>query len=303
MRISSINATNFNIGLQNVYDNSSLKAPSFQSVLLFDCFIPNPLNKLKNFTIAEYKSLSAKDIISINRHIKRLSPKNLKNYVAYHDIVASGIKMKLDKLYGAGNYAVIPIGRSLSSIGKCLGYKIGEDNVKPLPLSNAARFLLPEKLQNDNENFDVLCEYLDSIGLSKKEVESSGKKYILTDYCITGNSLAGTEKLFKSEKIWGDLPNVIAINALSLINDIEPSSIRRDAKHLKKADFIETMENMLIDNEFKKYSLVHKCKSLSETPFAVIKPENYSDNMKIFLFKLLDNEMKNTKFTRFIDNF
>ena len=43
---------------------------------------------------------------------------------------------------------------------------------------------------------------------------------------------------------------------------------------------------------FKTYSLVEKCPKLSNTPNALIKPEEYTREAKCFYFKLLDNEMK-----------
>ena len=206
----------------------------------------------------------------------------------YNNIIANGIKNKLNELYGEGNYIVIPIGRSLSSVGKCLGYKIGEDKVKSLPMSSAGRFLDLEKCKD--EDFDAFREYLNSIGLSKNDVTTSGKKYIFMDYCCRGVSLKGVENLFKSDKIYENLDNIEFVN---IVKFLKKTKLEKSTE-----DFFPNMNTLIDDIEcglyrssFKPYSVVKECHRLSNTKDSVIKPEDYKFETRIFLFKLLDNEM------------
>ena len=270
------------------YNNNNYKFSnntiSFRASTIGDAFTKKslPLDKLKNFTIREYRRLSPSEVDSINKMIDEsfwITHDKLKffEYLNYHDLAATSIQNTLEDKYGAGNFVVIPIGRSLSSIGKCLGLKIGEDNVKPLPMSISCRFV---DMERRNEQVGAFKRYLWTIGLSKNRIMTSGKMYIFTDFCCTGASLCGAENLFRSEKIYGDLDNIEFINVYNLLSNI------------KQADTLEKLKNALYGSEFKRYSLVDKCRVLFNTRNAVIKPENYTREAKYFYFKLLDNEMK-----------
>lgn len=282
MQISSIKPVT--IKTYNNINKYQANIPIFKLGTAADIFVKKklPFDKLKNFNIAEYRQLSKAEINSINKMIYEsfwllYDEQKFFDYLNYHNIAAASIKNKLESKYGVGNFVFIPIGRSLSSIGKCLGFKIGENNVKQLPMSGAYRFKNMES--NSRENFDIFNEYLSSIGLSKDKVQTSGKKYIFTDYCHTGASLYGAERLFKSEKVYGNLDNLEFINVKHLLSDIQSDIIQ------KKID------DCFYNLEFKPYSLVQKCYSLLDTKNAVIKPEEYTREAKYFYFKLLDNEL------------
>lgn len=289
MRVTSISPIIPNQYVKRDYKPVAVHNPSFCAGLWPASFYKTPWTKLKNITIEEYNKLSPFELHAIRKNIRRVYGSQLDEKMKFNYITASGIKAKLDTIYGENNYIVIIIGRSLSSIGKCLGYKIGEDNVKQIPMSKAGRFL--DWKACSNENFKVFKKYLSSIGLSQKDIKTSGKQYIITDYRCSGNSLAGAEELFQSNLIWGKQPNVMAIGIDGLLVNIEPDKIFPDFK-MKNGDFIYNLDDMLADNFFKEYSLVSKCRKLAETPDAVIAPENYSQKMKAFLFKLLDTEMQ-----------
>ena len=275
------------------YNNTNkyqTNTPMFKAGITADTFIKKqvPFDKLKNFTIAEYRQLSKSEINDINKMIDESfwilhDKQKFFDYLNYHDLAGTSIKSTLERKLGVGNFVVIPIGRSISSIGKCLGYKIGEYNVKPLPMSRACRFVDMESANCKKENYDVLNSYLSSIGLSKEEVKTSGKQYIFMDYCHTGASLCGVKSLFKSEKVYGDLDNLEFINVHHLLLNIESK------------DLLEKLENEFYCQAFKDYSLVDKCHNLSNTKNAVIKPENYTNEAKYFYFKLLDNEITKSK--------
>lgn len=257
--------------------------------------------KLGDFSISEYKNLTQDEIDNINivanDHIYNnkkwlFYDKAFIKNLNYHNMIANGIKDKLNNLYGEGNYVVVPIGRSLSSIGKCLGYKIGEDNIKLLPMSRAWRFLDSEGFKG--ENFRALRKYLDSIGLSKKEVKTSGKQYIFMDYCYKGLSLKGTEALLKSDKIYGGLENIEFINIMQFLKDIKLEK-QSDEFYLAKNTLKEDIETCFERSRFKQYSTVKECPRLSDINDSIKKPEDYDFGSRIFLFKLLENEMKSPK--------
>ena len=254
--------------------------------------------KLGNMTIDEYKGLTEYEINCINEVADEyiynnkkyaLYDINFNKNLHYHNIVAKGIKDKLNRMFGEGNYCIIPIGRSLSSIGKCLGYKIGEDKVKELPLSRTVRFLDLEKCKDIN--YDALCKYLDSIGLSKKEVETSGKQYIFIDYCASGWSFLGTKNLFKSDKIFGNTGNIKFFNILHLLEKVKLDK-PTDEFFPGIATFIEDLSRMFQYSVFKKYALVKECFYFDKMKDSIKRPEDFTFESRIFLFKLLDNEMK-----------
>ena len=257
--------------------------------------------KLGNFTIDEYKGLTEYEVNCINEvayeHIynnKRyaLYNENFNKNLHYHDIVAKGIKDKLNSMFGEGNYYVIPIGRSLSSIGKCLGYKIGEDKVKELPLSRANRFLDLEK--SKDINFDALSKYLNSIGLSKKDIETSEKQYVFMDYCASGWSFLGAKNLLKADKIFGNSLNIKFFNILHLLKTVKLDKPTHE--FFPEIDtFIEDLSRMFKYSQFKKYALVNECIYFDKIKDSIKQPEDFSFESRIFLFKLLDNEMKNIK--------
>ena len=273
---------------QSYRPNDISRRCDFGSGINPDVFVKNPFAKFKNFTASEYNRLTLNEINCINKIIDKSYNLKFITDIKFHDVAAEGIKRTLDRIVGEGNYVVIPIGRSVSSVGKCLSYKIGDKNVKILPMSTAARFI---DLSAINEDFEAFREYLELAGLSKNEIETSGKTYIFTDYCHSGASLIGAERLFKSLDIYGEKENIHFVNILYLLTDIEPREVRSDLP-LSNVDFRCKFEDMLYAGSFKNYSLVERCSNLKNTKDAVIKPQNYSDEAKSFWFKLWDNEMK-----------
>ena len=288
-----VNFTNNIISNRSV-NNSKYKVPVlhpiFRGGTSSDAFVKdkNPFSKMKYFTIDEYMQLSEDEIEEINEYINGRYDESFDTALMYHEVAAEGIRQTLDHLVGAGKYVFIPIGRSVSSIGKCLSYKIGDDNVKLLPMSEASRFLDLEKCEED---FEVFCRYLDSIGLSKNEIENSGKMYIFTDYCRTGKSLSGAKNLIQSDKIFGKQNNVAIVNVLDLLTNIQPGKINEDMASVDNFEFRDRLEDMFSDGAFNQYSLVDRCTDLSNTVQAVKKPEDYGKKAKCFLFALLDDEM------------
>lgn len=295
MKISFINPTVTNIYTKDRYNASiSYNIPALKCGLNYDTFV-----KTQSFTGADkyttdwYKELTPDKKTIINKRADEYIYNNpeylhyekpFNHDLKYNDITANCIKDTLNNKYGEGNYIVIPIGRSLSSIVKNLGYKIGEDNVKLLPMSSAGRFLDLEKC---DEDFGILTDYLDSIGLSKDNVKKSDKQYIFIDYCCSGRSLQGAENLFKSNKMWGQLDNIHFENIMNLLPEPDQN---KEIEGIPSVEFLKNLELDLLHSRYKKYALVKDCPRLKYLNTAIIDPNHYSYEKQVFYWKLLDKE-------------
>lgn len=271
------------INYSNDVSFTSLR-PSFSC---FKDFCINPLNRFKNFSTDEYNKLSGLELKYLRRRSREFSNLADLDYIDYNDKSANILKTALDNKYGEGKYVVIPIGRSISSIGKTLGYKIGEDNVKMLPLSDARRFTYNAEL---NEDVKPFVDYLESIGLSKNDVATSDKNFVLIDYCESGLSLKGAKKLFEHDNIWGKRDNVFAEDFLGMLEDVDEEVFASNNVEDKNY-FVDELVALLSGCFFKKYSVVDRCANLATTKDSIIKTKDYSKNMKYFWFNMLDKQM------------
>lgn len=239
------------------------------------------LKKLKNFSIEEYKTLTQEEINAIRDEYKNLKCAD-DNYIQrceqIHGKAAESIRTTLNKMYGEGNYKVITIGRSLSSIGKVLGYQIGEENVINIPMSSAGRFLNKEYVRNMEADGDIeiLQEWLAKHGLNREGITNSGKQYVIMDFCLSGASLRGAEKLLTRSDLLGD-KNIKAMDIKDCIKD-------------KK--FAASLHNELTFCNYKHFSFVDTCYSVPEMDSAMINTEKADIVQKLMWFKLLDNEMR-----------
>ncbi len=310
MRIGSLKNYNYNsiyikpceYNRKSDNNSQSNKIISFKgsplSKFYFSIFNANPLNRFKNFTIDEYLRLSQKDLSRLRSEYEAAwgGLGSLSELV--HDATAICMKNSLDDRFGQDKYIVVPIGRSLSSIGKVLGYKIGEDNVKNIPMSTARRFVDESYLDQAEEelsrNAVRFVKYLESVGLGPDSIKTSGKNYIITDCCISGNSLKGAKSLFESPSVWGQNDNVHFIDVMDLLADnMEIESL---GKLLNTANLRILLKSSLDNCRFKVYSFVSRCNSLSDTKFAAEFCPRVDDDMcNLFRFKLLDNEMSGRK--------
>ena len=311
MQVTSVNTLSIS---SNKYCNYKLQYnyPTFQAGYIGDIFIKKdlPIDKLKQFTLSEYRQLSKSEISSINAMIdgiiqnktwKNASDNtifdnaghmfifykntwdNFNDYLKYHDIVATEMKSRLEEDYGAGNFVVISIGRSVSSICKCLGYKIGEENIIQLPLSRASRFCYPYNFSKlKQEAIDILTNYMASMGMTKKAVQTSGKKYIFTDYRNFGATMAATERLFTSDRMFGNTDNMKFNDILKLLH--------YDYFHTDELSYQQLFDT-LANLKFKSLSVVNMCDNLFRTAKSVYKPEDWDLLLKSFYFKFMDNEV------------
>lgn len=292
----------------NKYSNYKLhnSSPAFRAGYLGDIFINRelPIDKLKQFTLEEYHNLSQSEKLSINKMIDSIiqnrswqdvqnafcfdnahhifnnyktSWRMFNEYLTDHKIVTTDLKNSLEKKYGTGNFVVISIGRSVSSICQCLGYIIGQENVIQIPMSNARRFRHPQNLLKiEQDTIDNLTDYLESKGMSKEAVQTSGKKYVFTDYSNSGSTMAGIKKLFKSDRIFGETNNIQFIDIMKIL----PFKYR-----------FSWLSYALAQMDYKDLSVVNRCENLSETSKSVYKPEDWDLLLKSFYFKFMDNEI------------
>ena len=210
------------------------------------------------------------------------------NVEIIHDYSANSIKDNFDKKYGKGKYVVIIIGRSLSSIGKILGYKIGEDNVKNIPLSKAGYYNFKWKLKelNDSGAIKNFKKHLETLGITEEKIKKGDKKYIITDYCISGKSLDGAENL---------LNMTFNCNNLFIKEDF--------LQQLGDENIKEITDRYLNRCDFKDFSFVKESYDIKNNSKKIIHPFLAKRSKKLVWFKLLDNEMtqKNKRFKTITD--
>jgi len=263
----------------NKSDNSR-KNISFCGVNKVDKFVPNAgkiLSKLKQYSTEEYKTLSEEEkqyLRDMYRDVKTTDDMFVEDF---HDLFSDRLKDKFDRKYGKGKYSVITIGCSLSSIGKSLGYKIGEENVINIPMSGAGRYLNENYLESLKADGSIknFSTYLESVGLTKEKVQSSDKKFIVMDFCVSGDSLRGAAKLLKRDDVLGE-KNIIPKNALKMITN---TKLRNYANECLMTCF------------FKDYSFVKSAQTLNNLEAQNANMNEKSLKVQLTLFKILDNYM------------
>ena len=248
---------------------------------LFKLFGIDPIWNFHKFSVSEYNTLTKGELINLRKQYFKMYSKNPIKYERIeklHEGVSEYMRQTMDNLYGEGNYVVITIGRSMSSIGKVLGYKIGEQNVINIPMTNAARYLDMKKVDalNNKKELREFLKYLDSLGLGKGKIKNSDKQYIITDFCCTGCSLMGAENLFKSKYVWDGPKNVSKMDFLSDWAMVNDTSVIND----------------FMSGEYKKLAFVSRCCSLSDCANRTINPMIEPRQTKLIWFKLLDNQMQ-----------
>lgn len=253
------------------------------------------LRQFNNFSIDEYLKLKPQELkILRQEYITACSDKLplYRRYEKIHDITASCMKTFFENQFEDEEYILIPVGRSLSSIGKVLGYKIGEENVKNIPLSNVSRFNLSKNLRDESEQggLKIFLKYLKSIGLGINDVNNSNKKYVLMDYTITGYSLSGAKRLF--DFIFGKDNNKIFTFDITKFLDMLKAN-NQEVKLIKTY-----LEQDLFDTKYKPFAFVCYCPCLKNTPNSIRNPHEEPLFANLFKFKLLDNEMQNPENSR-----
>lgn len=306
---------------QTINNSISNTKPSFEGFLGKDLLIKslrlNPIRHFENFSLEEYRKLTTLEINRLRYKYKTLLNDNFYFYNSIadiHDYAATCMQTVFDNRFGKGNYIVLPIGRSLSSICKSLSYKIGEENVINLPLGNARRFynrtqnaLSYETLYQQistAKGLETFQEYLKSVNLTKEYLENSKKNLILTDYCYTGESLKGAEALIKSNLILGNKKNnIFAVDFLNLLKatKIEKNEIPESILEFIEKTNCRTLQKLigltLNASKYKNFSFVGHSPTLADTMRAATanRLKKAQPETRLVWFKLLDKEMSPNK--------
>lgn len=330
MKIFSNNLYNAPIKTQGYKTNSAASFKGTESVSC-DCFVKTgegykaALDKLQKITKEEYLSLTQNDKELLRKKVEKTSfLENIKTVnsdetVALHEFCANSIKKVLDKKYGEGNYVAVPIGRSLSSIGKALSLKIGEENVKNIPMSILENFYFPNDESgkkaidefSKTKGFEDFKKLLDSMGLSRDAVLNSDKQYVLLDYTSSGISLEAAFRILNSKEFFGNKKcNLCATSLNKILNIVEmPKDKDLHAIKDKVSKVYPNVKNdgqilpkLISDSRFKPLSLIGKTKyDFSNIPAAAdyrkiyeTRPESI-EKRKLFGFALLDSFHTRTK--------
>lgn len=167
------------------------------------------LNSLGEMTFENYKKSS----FIKKALIRKLTPKRIKELAKINCDLAEKTILKLNNLYGEGNYSIIMLGRSLATIGETIK-EMGID-VKIIPLSGL-------RANHEVKNIEVYKSFLDSIGLTKEALRSNPhKKYVLMDYVYEGISIKKGKKFLENEALLGKNENLVAnaINEVGIIDN------------------------------------------------------------------------------------
>ena len=280
--------------VNGIYNNKYIKTKSIQSTkptiesrirfcggLKADIVDINPnivLSKFKRFSIAEYKTLTEREKSVLREEYHMLNKTEDDKYIEeLHDIFSDKLESNFDKKYGKGKYKVIVIGRSLSSIGKVLGYKIGEENVINIPMTSASQYLNNRYIEvlKEKGDIDKFRDFLASVGLTKEKIQSSDKKYIILDYCVSGDSLKGAKNLLTRDDLLGS-KNIVTKDVMKCITN----------KNLRRKS-----EGTFFACDLKQYSLIKKTPYIYILNQRFVNPQEKSLKAQLMLFKLLDNQM------------
>lgn len=287
--------------------------PSFKSIKGVDSIgfgnispLQSGLAKLDKINKAEYDSLTDAEKLALRTASTDASgeaifksEEEVREHVKKHFFTAEAIRTLMDDQFGEGNYVLIPIGRSLSSIGKLLSFQIGEENVKNIPMSDMERYYSYDTIESYNDNFDaflnrpgidILKKYLCSIGLDKEHIENSGKEYIIIDYCYTGKSLDATYRILTGNELLGNKNKNIHKVPINLIFMNIKNNFR------DSLSVISSIMNDFEESNFKPYSTVARLEGRldyidSATDYKKFLFKEKDINLyKLFGFKLLDKE-------------
>lgn len=256
------------------------------------------LSKLQNITKEEYAGLTEEEKAVLRAKLYDNSIPglaNVKEDVDIHQYAAEAVRQVFDKEFGRNNYVVIAAGRSLSSISKLLEMKIGKENVKNIPMSNMQRFFTNAEKYDDYSSvienyknppqFDEFKRYLDQVGLSREQINNSGKKYIIMDYESSGASLDAAYTVLTDDCLLGnEKRNVYSVS----INDLLSCIPMQD----KLGELCENLDH----SRYKKYSFVNQYNlgrsNINEAAdYSILCKNKHSlDTLKLFGFALLDSE-------------
>ncbi|MBE7704251.1 MAG: hypothetical protein E7Z90_00395 [Cyanobacteria bacterium SIG29] len=150
------------------------------------------LSKSRKFNVSDYESLSHTEkaiLRNTSLSIKESAEKTLQ--------VGLKVKEHLDNRFGEGNYVFVSIGTSPSGVGRVLEFCGVE--TKYLPISGLRHFSEDDEYKEFEADFPLYVDFLAEQGLTKEEMNSSGKEYLFFDYTLTGKSLETFKKMMKED--------------------------------------------------------------------------------------------------------
>ena len=125
-------------------------------------------------------------------------------------------------------------------------------------MSDAGRFTPYRVAKLKEGGINALKDYLDSKGMSKEAVETSGKKYIFTDFRAKGDSMRGAKTLFKSDRMFGNSDNILFMHQYEILPHFDSV----------ESEIIDKVANL----KFKDLSVVTYCDNLFRTAKSVENP-------------------------------
>lgn len=156
-------------------------------------FASKILSRDSKFTIDSYDCLSEEE----NTLLREVADIDTK--IAVNSSVDLGLKFKsyLDEKYGEGKYVFVSIGTSPTGIARVMEFTGVE--TKYLPATDLARVTSEQDIEEHRDKYSVYKKFLKQQGLTKKDIDESGKKYLFYDYTFTGKSLTIFEILMQHE--------------------------------------------------------------------------------------------------------
>ena len=151
------------------------------------------LSRNDKFSIDSFRSLSEEENLLL-RNVADIDTKT-----AVNATVDLGVKFKsfLDDKYGENGYVFVSIGTSPSGIARVMEFSGVE--TKYLPVTDLTRVSSEEDIDKHDDKYPTYIQFLKQQGLSKEEIDNSGKIYLFYDYTFTGKSLAIFEVLMKNK--------------------------------------------------------------------------------------------------------
>lgn len=199
--------------------------------------------------------------------------------IAVNSSVDLGLKFKayLDEKYGKDKYVFVSIGTSPTGIARVMEFTGVE--TKYLPATDLARVSSEKDIDEHADNYPTYKEFLKQQGITKEDIDSSGKKYLFYDYTFTGKSLKIFEILMQHE--FGiTSPN---IEYRSLNGDLNLAASAGDNMH---RDICEYIDEYFKDSSMSQYGGVPHLR-LDEMDKVFEKKHCYGNIPNLFNFLMI----------------
>ena len=284
---------NNNEGYANFVKKISLNTDIFKKTEYAEIILQSPnnpgdgyicksiLNSVKQFSNHNYEVLTKKELTAIRANISVDTAQTAETVVK----TAQLVKQIFDDQYGEGNYVFISIGRSFSTLAKCLEYMGCE--TRCIPFSGASGITEKSELWEilHQTGFDKYIEYLNREGLSPEKIKKSQKDYLFCDYAQSGNSLSAFKRILTDKTVGLSSSNIHFIKLNKVLNIIADNL---PAKYNSLNNQLVDMDWLLATQSFDDYSQIQylECRHLKNVELAANHP--LDDKAKKLQFCLLD---------------